>query len=82
MTNDRLNALVRETPDSELRAAWGASPAAIRARNKESATPLRVTLSDIEVKRGAMTVHDLIRHALARGLSLSEVISDDYRPLR
>ena len=82
MTNNRLNALERETPDSELRATWGTSPAATRARDKESATPLEVTLSDMEVKRGAMTVHDLIRHALARGLSLSEVISDDDRPLR
>lgn len=45
MTNNRLNALERETLNSDLRAAWGTSPAATRARSKESATPLRVTLS-------------------------------------
>lgn len=82
MTNNRTNALERDTLAATQRATEGTSPAAENARNQESATALAVTLSDIEVKRGAMTVQDLIRHALTHGLSLSEVISGVDRPLR
>lgn len=47
MTNTRLDALERETPNPDLRATWGTSPAAQGPRNAESATAIAVTLSKL-----------------------------------
>lgn len=66
MTHKSLSALVRETPDSELRATWGTSPAATRARNKESATPLEATLSKL-------TATEIAALAIVSGVDAGEL---------
>lgn len=66
MTNNRLNALERETADSELRATKGTSPAAGGAGNKESATAIAVTLSKL-------TAADVVHIAAAANLSPSDL---------
>ena len=47
MTNNRTNALERDTLATTQRATEGTSPAAENARNQESATALAVTLSKL-----------------------------------
>ncbi len=64
MTNNRLNALERETTEPKLRAIWGTSPAAVGARNEKSATAIAKTLL-------RLTATDIVRIARANGIEPS-----------
>ncbi|WP_181034037.1 hypothetical protein [Arthrobacter sp. GMC3] len=76
MTDNRLNALERETTSLDLRAIWGTSPDAVEARNEENATAIAMTLSKLTATDVALICSALqvapdallhcIRHDLGR----------------